>query len=335
MRKRGKRTAALCLAVLMLTLNVSACGKNEETDGSERKTIENDTKKEEMVERTVAGVTLKLPSDMGEFENSDGINNIAALPDKSAGVTVSELLDGEGSVAADYNEETIQTVLFEEYTDIEFAEFEVSIPIDDTTTFNYAHCTMKNKQDVELEAYVYIIFYGSGQIQIIWAYYAPEYHTSLEKNIEEFNDSLEVETVSGGNAEGEGQIDSEYGIATGYFVLQVPQSWGEKIQYVENKREGGGYSFDIVETSSYAAGVGGKLFTVCLLPQDYDYTVFPDYDYLGTLGIIDNQTYNVVIMYPTDVQFLPETEQAYQSMKADVPDVIATFAANEGYSFTR
>ena len=68
--------------------------------------------------------------------------------------------------------------------------------------------------------------------------------------------------------------------------------------------------------------------------EGVDYTYLPSYEELGILKT-DNQTFNVLVEYPTDVQFTEDTSDHYHALTEDTEEVINSIQAKEGCTFTK
>lgn len=86
--------------------------------------------------------------------------------------------------------------------------------------------------------------------------------------------------------------------------------------------------------ASKEADCGGHLFSIVLLPDSEDYTVFPSYDYLGMLKTPDGE-FNMIALYPTDVQFSEGTSAEYGEMTDDINRIIKTVKAMGGAEFVK
>ena len=118
-------------------------------------------------------------------------------------------------------------------------------------------------------------------------------------------------------------------IVTPYYTLSLPDSWVNACATEILERENGAYNLIVREALSFQEFGGGKLFSILLLPSDADYTQYPSYEYLGTLESPDWE-FQVVVLYPTDVQFSVNTAQNYTSLSSSVSSVIHTIEAIDG-----
>lgn len=118
-------------------------------------------------------------------------------------------------------------------------------------------------------------------------------------------------------------------VLTDYFSLTLPHDWANTCVYTTAYRDDGAYLVNLYETDAYREFGGGNLCTMMLLPTQEDYSIFPSYQYLGVLRTADGD-FNLVALFPTDVQFTPETMETYNRMASELPDVLSTLnPANE------
>lgn len=123
-------------------------------------------------------------------------------------------------------------------------------------------------------------------------------------------------------------------VDTTYYRLALPADWNNHCFYAVTQGEGEGYSLSFYNTKSYEAGDGGFLFAIQLLNWMEDYIQFPSYDLLGSVSVPEAGSYNVVITYPTDVQFSDETAGEYQAQEQAIPDIIASLSFKENCTFS-
>lgn len=118
-------------------------------------------------------------------------------------------------------------------------------------------------------------------------------------------------------------------ISTDYFTVEVPESWEGLYEYQIFNEEVYGYSLVLFEKESYHSMNAGHLMSISLYLDSEDYTYLPSYDYLGTLETGD-KVYNVLVEYPTDVQFEQEYADEYQYLSKDMDDIIKTIMPRNG-----
>ena len=80
--------------------------------------------------------------------------------------------------------------------------------------------------------------------------------------------------------------------------------------------------------------MGGFLFGISLYEEDEDISYLPSYETIGLLEA-KGQTYQVIVEYPTDVQFSDDTAENYQKLSKDMDDVIASLEVKEGYTLSQ
>jgi len=127
-------------------------------------------------------------------------------------------------------------------------------------------------------------------------------------------------------------------IITDYYSLTVPSSWEGKYAYKVYPPEeewSEAYYLDVYHKESEQQNYGGSLFGISLFYDgDSSYLSYPDYEVLGRLQIKQASIFDVVVTYPTDVQFTDETEPEYTELRKDVENVLKSFEADSKYSFT-
>ncbi len=170
---------------------------------------------------------------------------------------------------------------------------------------------------------------------------APELPTQVETTVEsappedpseiptEIPSEVPSQNIVNAPALAEGPEGSLVLVLTDYFSLTLPHDWANTCVYTTAYREDGAYLVNLYETDSYREFGGGSLCTLMLLPTGEDYTIFPSYQFLGALKTSDN-TFNLVALFPTDVQFTQQTMETYNRMASELPDVLCTLnPANE------
>lgn len=130
------------------------------------------------------------------------------------------------------------------------------------------------------------------------------------------------------------QITPEFGGVGGYFSVTLPQSWMEKVSYdCYLGKEDGCYNVAFSQRAGQSVGHGGKLMTLMVLPEDYDYTVFPSYEFLGSLKVEGTGNFILVVLYPTDVQFSEGDEEEYRALFEETGAVIDSITLSSGVEY--
>ena len=124
-------------------------------------------------------------------------------------------------------------------------------------------------------------------------------------------------------------------IDTEYYTLSAPNSWNDDCFYEVADGENYNYTLSFYDKASHDAINGGWLFSVNLFTEFEDYSNYPDYDVLGSLEVYRIGSYNIVVTYPTDVQYSEETAKKYREMSADINDILKTISFKEECTFSK
>ena len=120
----------------------------------------------------------------------------------------------------------------------------------------------------------------------------------------------------------------------GYYSLTLPESWAESVEYEVVPGEAYTYNVSFYHKPDHAAGMGGHLFTLRLYPEWEDYSYLPSYERLGHLEVYRITGGDLVVVYPTDVQFDVETAAAYQACAAEIDDILTSLTFSAEATFT-
>lgn len=115
-------------------------------------------------------------------------------------------------------------------------------------------------------------------------------------------------------------------IKTDYYSIKIPELWKYYGYEIMNN------TLSVHESYSYDEIQGGHLFSISLFPESEDFSYLPAYDILGTLNTPEG-LFNVVVIYPTDVQFTDDTARLYMSMANDVDSVIDSITFSDDCEF--
>lgn len=129
-----------------------------------------------------------------------------------------------------------------------------------------------------------------------------------------------------------GSIPQEITVETEYFHVQVPSSWEGLYEYQIYDEDINGYALIFYEKESYETMGAGYLMAISLYHESEDYTYLPSYDVLGTLEVEDD-IYNVLVEYPTDVQFEEQNADKYFKLSNGMESILDTITPNEGYTY--
>lgn len=119
-------------------------------------------------------------------------------------------------------------------------------------------------------------------------------------------------------------------IANAYFSLRLPADWDGHYLCETN------YTEDVMflrfrHRASSDAGAGGTLFQLALVPAEAEFDV-PEGKNLHTLSD-GSETYALYAVYPTDVQYAPDTEEEYLAMQRQIDGALATLEPAAGFRF--
>lgn len=123
-------------------------------------------------------------------------------------------------------------------------------------------------------------------------------------------------------------------IDTEYYTLSVPSSWEEDCFYEVADGDNYNYTLSLYDKISHDTTNGGWLFSIDLLTEFEDYSNYPDYDVLGSLEVYRIGSYNIIVTYPTDVQFSEETAENYRKMRGDVSEILKTIKFKDECTFS-
>ena len=124
---------------------------------------------------------------------------------------------------------------------------------------------------------------------------------------------------------------SEDYIQTDYYRLSVPGSWLMDCVYTSQELKDGGHVLDIYEKQGYEDN-RGLLWSVRLFPEGEDFTSFPSHTAYGILETAE-QTYYVVVLTPTDVQYTEETKDQYNKMFAQLGSIMDSLEPKDGCEY--
>lgn len=129
--------------------------------------------------------------------------------------------------------------------------------------------------------------------------------------------------------------NSDILINTEYYTLSVPNSWKSSYSYEVSSGENGTYVLSFYENKSHESIEGGWLFSIILLTENEDYTYYPSYDILGSVEVTNTGSYNLIAIYPTDVQFTSEAAKTYNEMSNSVADILKTISFKDICAFSK
>lgn len=123
-------------------------------------------------------------------------------------------------------------------------------------------------------------------------------------------------------------------IDTEYYTILIPSNWNDDCFYEIADKANYTYTLSFYDKASHDAINGGWLFSIDLLTEFEDYSNYPDYDVLGSLEVYRIGSYNIIVTYPTDVQYSENTSEKYREMCEDISDVLKTVAFKKDCTFS-
>lgn len=136
-------------------------------------------------------------------------------------------------------------------------------------------------------------------------------------------------TTSGVNT-----VEADKVIDTEYYTINVPISWDVDCFFEIAEGEHYNYTLSFYDKASHDEINGGWLFSINLPTEFEDYTFYPDYDVMGSLEVYRIGSYNIVVTYPTDVQFSENTAKKYNQMSAEIPKILKTISFKDECIFS-
>ena len=152
-----------------------------------------------------------------------------------------------------------------------------------------------------------------------------------ESNVETKN----IEKDNGTSVETEENIKTDVCIDTEYYTISIPSSWNEDCFYEIADGENYNYTLSFYDKASHEELNAGWLFSINLPTEFEDYSVYPEYDILGSIEVYRIGSYNIVVTYPTDVQYSEETAIKYNEMFKSVPNILKTISFSEECTFSK
>lgn len=123
-------------------------------------------------------------------------------------------------------------------------------------------------------------------------------------------------------------------IDTEYFTISIPSYWESDCVYEIKEGDCYNYTLSFYDRVSKENNYGGWLFSIELEPETEDYTIYPDYDVLGSLEVYRIGCYNIIVTYPTDVQCSEEDFGRYGLMEECIPGILKTISYKEECTFS-
>lgn len=159
--------------------------------------------------------------------------------------------------------------------------------------------------------------------------------STSEKQTETTEESTE-ETTEESTTEAPKQSEV---INTDCFSVVTPEDWyGEYSYSIRGYNDNGAYGLRLSHKDSVDAGNGGLVCVIEVHPVDEAYPEMManspmPYDHIGVIDVPDDNKYDVIVTYPSDVQFSSETEEGYLQLKDSVASVLDSLQVVDGAEF--
>ena len=119
-------------------------------------------------------------------------------------------------------------------------------------------------------------------------------------------------------------------IETAYYTLTLPVDFYNNCELqIFPADEEGPDALVLYELSSFKTDYGGHLCSILLIPHGEDYDFYPAYEWLGVLETPEGD-FDIVVLYPTDVQFSEDTAAEYNRLVQYVEDVLYSLRPKDG-----
>ena len=123
-------------------------------------------------------------------------------------------------------------------------------------------------------------------------------------------------------------------IDTEYYYLPLTEAWFDSCIVEYHQMHSGLPIVTLYEKTAHDALGGGKLCSIQMMPTSDDtYKDFPSYELLAVLDTPE-ENYRVIVLFPTDVQYDPDTADAYNAMAAALMDLLRQISPREGIEIT-
>lgn len=151
----------------------------------------------------------------------------------------------------------------------------------------------------------------------------PEVDGPMDPDTPGYTDTPEATTPNKETSVGE-----DIAVVTKYFTVTLPSDW--ESNFVHEVTDD--MHLSLYEAKSHDAEVDGWLVSVELFTAKEDYDFLPSFKVLGRIST-DTGEYDMVAIYPTDVQFSEENAEQYIKMSNQIEDILTNIVLAEGVAF--
>lgn len=118
-------------------------------------------------------------------------------------------------------------------------------------------------------------------------------------------------------------------IETEYYTVKMPQAWVDKCTYSIEESSYGTSIVTFYENTSYAAGCGGKICSIQLIPVQVDWTTVEDATLFCSLQTPDG-LFHILQIYPWETQCNKETYENFEAMRKLTPELLHAITPKDG-----
>ena len=131
--------------------------------------------------------------------------------------------------------------------------------------------------------------------------------------------------------------EETFTIKTGRLTMEAPMILRDKIVTGTNQIMITGDAISFYEARQYSRGSpDGELFAIAMFHIDDDaYLDLPSYDEYGILTSPEGEQYRVIIYYPSDVRFTPDTNEDYNLILSYKDQIFSSMKGVNGYQLSR
>ena len=139
------------------------------------------------------------------------------------------------------------------------------------------------------------------------------------------------------SSESEETTEETFTIKTGRLTMEAPMILRDKIVTGTNQIMITGDAITFYEARQYSRGSpDGELFAIAMFHIDDDaYLDLPSYDEYGILTSPEGEQYRVIIYYPSDVRFTPDTNEDYDLILSYKDQIFSSMKGANGYQLSR
>lgn len=210
------------------------------------------------------------------------------------------------ALGASSDDVSLDFVSYEKYGQDDFLYFKVNLK-NGGNSLNSSFSNYRAGDEVYLAVKGGLGTVPSGQYAVRLSYFIKNYSLLSDDSDEADNSSATADELT---------------LNTEYFSVVFPENWYGKYDvdfYSDEQIKD--WSIVLKEEITNNSDMG-YLFSVVMVRDGESYYDYPEYDYYACAEYEDDGKYNVIITYPSDVQFDDAYEYIYRDLQEDIPNVI-------------